>query len=78
MRPESAPRSDPQTPESLVRSRAQPSRATRGSSIVTNRSGAAYPDSSPGTRPPIALPARWRGSERYICSASIRRSPPRG
>ena len=44
-------------PDRRVRSRAQPGRLDRGSSMVTSRSGAAYPVRMPGTRPPIALPA---------------------
>ena len=60
-------------PDRRVRSRAQPGRSIAGSSMVISRSGAAYPESRPGTRPPIALPATWRGRERYISSASIMR-----
>jgi hypothetical protein len=71
VRPDSAPRSDPQMPDSRVRSRTQPGRSTRGSSMVTSRSGAANPDSTPGIRPPIALPAMVRETDRNISSASI-------
>ncbi len=58
-------------PASRVRSRAQPGRSTRGGSFVTSRSGAAKPESSIGIRPPMALPATVRGTERNISRASI-------
>ena len=39
--PDSAPRSEPQMPDSRERMRAHPGRSTLGGSMVTSRSGAA-------------------------------------
>ena len=58
-------------PDSRERSRAHPGRSTFGGSMVTSRSGAAYPDRMPGIRAPIALPATVRGRLRNISRASI-------
>jgi hypothetical protein len=55
--PVTAPRSDPQMPESSGRTRAQPACRTTGSSRVTSRTGAIGPTSSPGMREPTARAA---------------------